>query len=164
VNRPLNVEALYLSILAEPLSQLLKVLYRLARYPDVIADTIVTTQNLITNPWTFLLTPISPADSSPEPLRSRIVEAPDTGISTERVYVGRVSGFTLVILRMLLTSTLCPLPLANSLLTGTLSFYAGLALYEMHLHVVIIATAWFAELHSLPILHICAFFSRVSEP
>ena len=132
------------------MSQLLEVLYRLAQHSNDIANTIVTTPNLISNLFrTFLLTPIPPTDSSPPPnpfalaLLWLLVRASRSNASV----LAEPADSLLRFITPLPTSSPYPLPLANSLVAGTLNFYAALASYGMYSHIVTIASTQFVDLH-----------------
>ena len=132
------------------LTQLLEVLYRLAQHSNDIANTIVTTPNLITNIFrTFLLTPIPPTDSSPPPdpfaivLLRLLIRASRSNAST----LAEPADSLLRFVTPLPPSSPYPLPLANSLLASTLNLYAALASYGMYCHIATTASAQFAELH-----------------
>ena len=134
----------------ESLSQLLEVLYRLAQHSNDIANSIVTTPNLITNLFrTFLLTPIPPTNSSPFPnpfvlvLLRLLTRASRSNASA----LAEPTDSLLRFITPLPPSSLYPLPLANSLLTGTLNLYAALASYGIYSHIVTTASAQFTELH-----------------
>ena len=138
------------TISPESMSQLLEVLYRLAQHSNDIANTIVTTPNLINNLFrTFLLTPIPPTDSSPPPnpfalaLLRLLARASRSNASV----LAEPADSLLRFITPLPTSSPYPLPLANSLAAGTLNFYAALASYGMYSHIVTTASTQFAELH-----------------
>ena len=134
----------------ESLSQLLEVLYRLTQHSNDIANTIVTTPNLISNLFrTFLLTPIPPTDSSPPPnpfalaLLRLLTRASRSNASA----LAEPADSLLRFITPLPASSPYPLPLANSLATGTLNFYAALASYGMYSHIATTASTQFAGLH-----------------
>jgi hypothetical protein len=134
----------------ESLSQLLEVLYRLAQHSNDIANTIVTTPNLITNIFrTFLLTPIPPTNSSPPPdpfalvLLRLLTQASRSNASV----LAEPADSLLRFITPLPPSTPYPLPLFNSLLASTLDIYAALASYGMYSHIATTASTQFAELH-----------------
>ena len=134
----------------ESLSQLLEVLYRLAQHSNDIANTVVTTPNLITNLFrTFLLTPIPPTNSSPPPdpfalvLLRLLARASRSNASA----LAEPADSLLRFITSLPPSSPYPLPLASSLLAGTLNLYAALASYGMYSHIATTASAQFAELH-----------------
>ena len=132
------------------MSQLLEVLYRLAQHSNDIANTIITTPNLINNLFrTFLLTPILPTDSSPPPnpfalaLLQLLARASRSNVSV----LAEPADSLLRFITPLPTSSPYPLPLANSLAAGTLNFYAALASYGMYSHIVTITSTQFIDLH-----------------
>ena len=134
----------------ESLSQLLEVLYRLAQHSNDIANTIVTTPNLIINLFrTFLLTPIPPTSSSPPPnpfalaLLRLLTRASRSNASA----LAEPADSLLRFITSLPTTSPYPLSLANSLTAGTLNFYAALASYGMYSHIVTTASTQFSELH-----------------
>ena len=134
----------------ESLSQLLEVLYRLAQHSNIIANTIVTTPNLIANLFrTSILTPIPPTNSSPPPdpfalvLLRLLTRASRSNASA----LAEPADSLLRFITPLPPSSPYPLPLANSLLAGTLNLYAALASYGMYSHIATTASAQFAELH-----------------
>ena len=134
----------------ESLSQLLEVLYRLAQHSNDIANTIVTTPNLIDNLFrTFILRPIPPTHSSPSPNPFALV------LLRVLVRASRSNASALAepadsLLRFVTPpppSSPYPLPLANSLLVGTLNLYTSLASYGIYSHIATTASSQFAELH-----------------
>jgi hypothetical protein len=148
----------FASIPTESLSQLLEALYRLAQHSNDIANTIVTTPNLITNLFrTFLLTPIPPADSSPppNPFALALLRLLTRASRSNAFALAEPADSLLRFITPLPTSSSYPLPLANSLLTGTLNFYADLASYGMYSHVVTTASIQFAQLHQYVLSPLC---------
>lgn len=146
------------TISTESLSQLLEVLYRLAQHSNDIANAIVTTPTLITNIFrTFILTPIPPTDSFPPPNHFALVflrllaRASRTNASALAEPVDSLLRFV----TPLPPSSLYPLPLASSLLTGTLNLYATLASYGIYSHIVSTASSQFAELHQYTLSPSC---------
>ena len=134
----------------ESLSQLLEVLYRLTQHSNDIANTIVTTPNLIANLFrTSLLTPIPPTNSSPPPdpfalvLLRLLTRASRSNASA----LAEPADSLLRFITPLPASSPHPLPLASSLLAGTLDIYSTLASYGMYSHIATTASAQFAELH-----------------
>ena len=140
----------FAAIPTESLSQLLEILYRLAQHTNEIANTIVTTPNLITNLFrTFLLTPIPPIESTPPPnpfaldLLRLLTRASRSNASV----LAEPADSLLRFITPLPISSPYPLSLADSLVTGTLNFYTALALYGMYSHIATTASTQFAELH-----------------
>lgn len=140
----------FATIPAESLSQLLEVLYRLVQHSNDIANTIVTTPNLILNLFrAFILTPIPPTGSSPPPNHFALVFLRLLARSSRSNAFALVesAGSLLRFVTPLPPSSPYPLQLANSLLTGTLNLYAALASYGMYSHIATTASSQFAELH-----------------
>ena len=140
----------FAAIPTESLSQLLEVLYRLAQHSNDIANTIVTTPNLIANIFrTFLLTPIPPTNSSPPPnpfaltLLRLLTRASRSNASA----LAEPADSLLRFITPLPASSPYPPPVANSLATGTLDFYAALASYGMYSHIATTASTQFVGLH-----------------
>ena len=132
------------------LSQLLEVLYRLAQHSNDITNNIVTTPNLITNLLhTFLLTPIPPTDSSPlpDPFALAFLRLLAQASRSNASALTGPADSLLRFITPLPPSSLYSLPLANSLLAGTLNFYTVLASYGMYSHIATTASIQFAELH-----------------
>ena len=149
----------FATISTESLSQLLEVLYRLAQHSNETANTIVTTPNLIANLFrTFILTPIPPTDSSPPPnhfallLLRLLVRASRSNASA----LVEPTDSLLRFVTPLPPSSPYPLPLANSLLTGTLNLYAALASYGMYSQIATTASSQFAGLHRYILSPACA--------
>ena len=134
----------------ESLSQLLEVLYRLAQHSNDIANNIVTTPNLVTNLFrTFLLTPIPPTDSSPppNPFALALLRLLTRASRSNAFVLAEPADSLLRFITPLPTFSPYPLPLANSLVTGTLKFYTALASYGMYSHIATTASTQFAALH-----------------
>ncbi|KAF9646718.1 hypothetical protein BDM02DRAFT_3270795 [Thelephora ganbajun] len=140
----------FAAIPTESLPQMLEVLYRLAQHSNAIANTIATTPNLITNLFrTFILTPIPPTDSSPPPNPFALVllRLLTRASRSNACALAELVDSLLRFITPLPPSSPYPLPLANSLLAGTLNLYAVLASYGMYSHIATTASTQFAELH-----------------
>ena len=147
------------AISIESLSQLLEVLYRLAQHSNEIANTIVTTTNLITNVFrAFILTPIPPIDSSPPPNHFALVLLRLLArASRSNAYaLAEPADSLLRFVTPLPPSSPYPLPLAYSLLAGTLNLYAALASYGIYSHIATTASSQFAQLHHYILSPSCA--------
>jgi hypothetical protein len=134
----------------ESLSQLLKILYRLAQHSNDISNTIVTTPNLIANIFrTFLLTPIPPTDSSspPDPFALVLLRLLTRASRSNASALAEPADSLLRFITPLPPFSPYPLPIANFLLAGTLNLYAALASYGMYSHIATTASIQFAQLH-----------------
>ncbi|KAF9783201.1 hypothetical protein BJ322DRAFT_140937 [Thelephora terrestris] len=148
------------AIPTESLSQLLEVLYRLAQHSNDIANTIVTTPNLISNLFcTFILTPIPPTDSfpPPNPFALTLLRLLARASRSNASVLTEPADSLLRFVTPLPPSSPYPLPLANSLLAGTLDLYAALASYGMYSHIATTASTQFAALHQYILSPSCAW-------
>ena len=149
----------FAAIPTESLSQLLEILYRLAQHSNDIANTIVATPNLIGNLFrTFILTSIPPTNSSHLPnsfaltLLQLLIRASRSNASA----LAEPADSLLRFITPLPPSSPYPLPLANSLLVGTLGVYAALASYGMYSHIATTASTQLSELHQYVLSPSCA--------
>ncbi|KAA1472241.1 hypothetical protein DENSPDRAFT_865553 [Dentipellis sp. KUC8613] len=135
----------------ESLLKLLSVVHRLAKHTNAIATAITNTPSMIASILrTFVLTPIPHPEDTPDPTPLAIQVLTTLALSS------RENATTLVdpadsLLRFITSlppSSPYPLPLATSLLTTTLRFYAALASYGLYSHIATTASEPLSNLSS----------------
>ncbi|TFK74733.1 hypothetical protein BDN72DRAFT_629177 [Pluteus cervinus] len=133
----------------ESMTQLLAILYRLARQSNTIATKIVETPKLVSSViQAFLLTPIPPVESSPlpNPLAMDLLNTLVKSSRTNAASILETADFALRFLAMLPTDLGFPLPLAHTLVASTLQFYESLAHYGFYSHIASTAMTPFMRL------------------
>ncbi|KAF8964260.1 hypothetical protein BDZ97DRAFT_925324 [Flammula alnicola] len=144
--------------LPESSTQLLSVLHRLAQQSNAIADSIVSTQKLLSTVLqTFLLTPIPPQDSSqfPNPLALKFFY---TLAQSSRSNAQEIEKFADSLLRFVTFSPFSspyPPALATNLLVSTLQVYRTLASYGLYCHIAGTAVTQLADVERYAISEAC---------
>ncbi|KAG6902415.1 hypothetical protein C0995_000341 [Termitomyces sp. Mi166 len=145
--------------------QLLGILHRLGQQSNSFATAIVTTPKLMHSIiHIFLLTPVSPTETSPLP-DPRAIELLITLANASRQNASALQEFADALLRFisfLPPSSLYPPVLATSLLTATLRFYTVLATYGLYSHIATTAMEQLSQLSQYILSDACSSSTLVT--
>lgn len=146
----------------ESQTQLLSVLHRLSQHNNEVANRISSTPKLLaTILQVFLLTPISPDESSrlPEPLALRLFHALSLSSRSNAEEIEKFADSFLRFVTFLPSSSPYLPSVTTNLITWTLRIYRALAAYGLQTHIASVAVAPFAQLEQYILSKECTSYS-----